>query len=302
MFWFLGSNLACTTTELADIQFQTVFSVGFMRHRQPQLSPVHYHLNCELFFVNQGQCTFRCGDRDYTCRRSDILLINDGTRHNMSYLSEDALLYSLHFSFSPASKQPSSFYSRLRSGLSAPILLHGQDTLFATLDLLRREFAMQQPLYETTVEALLQVFYAQLLRSLLDMPAPTLPQPFSITPPAARDQLFDIVPQAFYKAILDSFFNNLPPQQASLTWLSGCLRLGTVQTRRIVKKYYGVSFQERLIQSKIEKSKFLIATTDLSMKAIAEQSGYGSYHAFYEAFTARTGQTPSQYRRSHTKE
>lgn len=300
MFWFLGANFACATTELADMQFQSIFSTGFTRHHSSADFPhLHYHLNCELFFVNQGQCTVQCAGRDYICSRSDILLVNDGVWHRRSHLSQGALAYSLQFSFSPSNKQDLSFYDRLLSKISSPVLLRGQDHLLSTLNLIRREFALQQSLYDTTIDALLQVFYTQLLRSLLDDPAPSLPQPFTINPPKTRTQLFDIVPQAFYKAILDSFFNSHPLQQATLAALSGNLRLSEVQTRRVVKQYYGVSYQERLIQAKIERSKFLIASTDLSLKEVAEQCGYGSYHAFFKAFTARTGQTPSEYRKTN---
>ncbi len=303
MFWFLRSNLACTTTELADMQFQSIFSTGFTHHHSPtSLAPSHYHLNYELFFVNQGQCTVHCADRDYTCGQSDILLVNAGIWHRRVHLSQDALAYSLQFSFSPNSKETASLYSRLCSSLSSPVFLHGQAHLLSTLNLIRQEFALQQPMYDTTIDALLQVFYTQLLRSLLDIPAPSLPQPFFITPPETRSQLFDIVPQAFYKAILDSFFNSFPLQKATLAELSRNLRLSDVQTRRVVKQYYGVSYQERLIQAKIERSKFLMASTDLSLKSVAEQCGYSSYHAFFKAFTARTGQTPSQYRQFLTEE
>jgi len=303
VFWFLRANFVCSTTDVADICFQTMFSVDFMRHTAPTLAPVHSHLNYELFFVNQGQCTFRCGDRDYTCNPSDILVINAGTLHNRLQISPDALLYSLQFSFSPNSKQTSSFYERLFSKLSSPVLLRGQETLLSTLNLLRKEFALQQPLYDTTIDALLQVFYTQLLRSLLELPAPSLPQQFPIVPPATEEhRLLDNVPQVFYTALLDSFFLSLPLHKANLTELSKTLNLSAVQTRRIVKRYYGISFQERLIQAKLQRSRFLMATTDLSLKAIAEQSGYGSYHAFYKAFTAHTGQTPSEYRQTHAKE
>ncbi|MBQ3557504.1 MAG: helix-turn-helix domain-containing protein [Oscillospiraceae bacterium] len=300
MFWFLRSNFICAATDLADIRFHTIFSVGFTHARLPEVSPVHYHLNYELFFVNRGHSTVRCGDRDYVCGPSDILLINEGTRHATVRLSADADVYSLQFSFFPNNKQADSFYSRLLSRLSSPELLRGQETLLTTLNLLRKEFAQQQPLYDTTVEALLQVFYAQLLRTFLDVPAAPLPQSFPITPPADRkNQQFDVVvPQMHYKAILDSFFNSRSLQEnVCLAALSRELSLSAAQTRRVVKRYYGVSFQERLIQAKLQRSQFLMDTTDLSLKAIAEQCGYGSYHAFYKAFTAHTGQTPSEYRR-----
>ncbi|MBQ3135434.1 MAG: helix-turn-helix domain-containing protein [Oscillospiraceae bacterium] len=303
MFWFRRINFVCASTDVADICFQTVFSADFMQHAPPTLAPVHSHLNCELFFVNQGQCTFRCGDRDYTCNPSDILVINAGTQHNRLQISPDALLYSLQFSFSPNRKQTRSFYDRLFSTLSSPVLLQGQETLLSTLNLLRQEFALQQPLYDTTIDALLQVFYTQLLRSLLELPAPSLPQQFPIVPTATEEhRLLDNVPQVFYTAILDSFFLSLPLHKANLTELSKTLSLSAAQTRRVVKRYYGVSFQERLIQAKLQRSQFLMDTTDLSLKAIAERVGYGSYHAFFKAFTAHTGQTPSEYRQTRAKE
>ncbi|MBQ3134796.1 MAG: helix-turn-helix domain-containing protein [Oscillospiraceae bacterium] len=303
MFWFLEPNIICATTNLAGLHIQTIFSAGIMRHLPPSRpSTPHTHLNHELFFLDRGQCTARCGEQDYVCNRSDILLVGDGLRHNISQLSPDAVLYSFHFSFFPDSKQDAPLHSRLLDRLSAPILLRGQETLLSTLTLIRQEFALHRPMYDSTIDALLQVFYAQLLRCLLDPPASALPQPFTIDPPKELEhRLCDSVPQIFYTAILDSFFNSLPIQSATLSLLALCLHLGTVQTRRVVKAYYGVSFQEKLIQTKLEKSKLLMDTTDLPLKAIAEQAGYSSYRAFFNAFTARTGQTPSEYRHSRTK-
>lgn len=303
MFWFPEPNMICATTELAGLHIQTIFSRGIMRHQPPSLRSIpHVHLNGELFFVNQGQCATRCGEQDYVCNRSDILLIGEGLRHNVSRLSQDAVLYSFHFSFFPDSKQDAPLYSRLLAKLSSPVLLRGQEALLSTLNLIRQEFALHQPMYDTAIDALLQVFYTQLLRSLLDVPVSNLPQPFHITPPTNQEhRLCDSVPQIFYTAILDSFFNSRPIEEATLATLALYLNLSTVQTRRVVKAYYGISFQEKLIQTKLEKSRFLMDTTDLPLKAIAEQAGYSSYRAFFNAFTARTGQTPSEYRHARAE-
>ncbi len=304
MFWLLEANMLCATTELANLQFQTLLGTGFMRPRFPYMtSPPHRHLLYELYFVHHGQCTTNCDGQDYTYGQSDILLVNRGTLHNTSQVSEDADVYSILFSFFPVDKQDAPLYSRLLSRLSSPILLHGQEHLLFLLNQLRQECALKQPLYDATVDALLQLLYAQLLRSLLDIPASDLPQLFPIAPPTTEPhRLCDNMPQVFYMAVLDSFFNHLPPpQKATLTELSKHMYVSVGQIRRLVKQYYGVSFQEKLIQTKLERSQLLMATTDLSLKAVAEQAGYGSYNAFFEAFTAHTGQTPSQYRQACCK-
>ena len=304
MFWFLESQMAYITTELAGIQFQTILATGFMHPQFPwTASPPHRHLTCELYFVSAGQCTARCDGRDFVCHPSDLLFISAGTRHHVSQMSEDTVLHSLQFSIFPTGKQDSPLYAQLRDKLSSPILLRGQDKLLTLLNQLRQECALQQPLYDITVDALLQQFYAQLLRSILEVPAADLPQRFPITPPDTYPHHpGDNLPPVFYMAVLDSFFNNFPLQKASLDELSLRLRVSVSQTRRLVQKHYGVSFQEKLIQAKLERSKFLMKNPALSLKAVAERAGYGSYNAFFEAFTARMGQTPSQYREVCTKE
>jgi len=300
MFWFLESQMAYATTELAGIQFQTLLATGFMHPQFPwTASPLHRHLTYELYFVGGGQCTAHCDGRDYVCNPSDLLLISAGTRHHVSQISEDTVLHSLQFSIFPTDKQDSPLYSQLRDKLSSPILLRGQDKLLMLLNQLRQECALQQPLYETTVDASLQLLYAQVLRTLLDIPVVDLPQRFPITPPASYPHHpSDNLPHIFYMAVLDSFFNNYPLQTASLDELSLRLRVSVSQTRRLVKKYYGVSFQEKLIQAKLERSQHLMKNPSLSLKAVAELAGYGSYNAFFEAFTSHTGQTPSQFRES----
>ena len=303
MFWFVAANMVCATTELADLRIQTLLGASFMSQNFPwKHSNPHRHLNGELYFVNSGQCIARCGEQDYICNGADILLIPPGTQHTILQMSQNTDLHSFFYSFSPANKQDAPLYSRLLSRLSSPVFLRGQENLLLLLNQLRQECARKQPLYDTTVNALLQLFYVQLLRGLLDIPVSDLPQLFPIAPPITEPhRLCDTMPQIFHTAILDSFFNNSPLQKASLEELSRHLLVSVSQTRRMVKTHYGISFQEKLVQAKLERSLFLMSNPDLSLKAVAEQAGYGSYNAFFEAFTARTGQTPSQYRQTCVK-
>ena len=291
------NSLICITTALDELYIQTILEAGFLHYQSDRSFQPHHHLNCELYFINCGQCTIRCGGQDYTCSQSDILLINSGIEHTLLNRSEDAVLYSLRFSFYPADKQGSTLYSRLFTRLSTPVLLPEQETLIFPLNRLRQELALQQPLCNATISALLQLFYTQLLRTLLNISVPTLQPPFAIDLPQKQGiPPHNEVPQALYMDRLDYYFSNFPLQTASLPHLATYLNLSTRQTQRMLKTYYGVAFQERLIQAKLQKSQFLMATTNLSLEEIAEQAGYGSYPAFFKAFTARTGQPPSQYR------
>ena len=68
----------------------------------------------------------------------------------------------------------------------------------------------------------------------------------------------------------------------------------------LFKKTYGVSPQEYLLMRRIEKAKQLLSnnTTDLSVKQISIAVGFENPLYFSRVFRARTGFSPTQYRKN----
>lgn len=62
--------------------------------------------------------------------------------------------------------------------------------------------------------------------------------------------------------------------------------------------FFGISFQQDLIQMRIDYAKYLLETTSLSMEQIAEASGYSSNVHFFRQFKQQTGITPAKYRKN----
>lgn len=67
---------------------------------------------------------------------------------------------------------------------------------------------------------------------------------------------------------------------------------------RIFKKEYGVSIKEYLNKEKIELSKRLLQTSELSITAIAKMLGWDEMNLFVKFFKYHEGTTPSQYRQN----
>lgn len=65
----------------------------------------------------------------------------------------------------------------------------------------------------------------------------------------------------------------------------------------IFKKYTGKSFQEYLLECRMNYAASLLRTTDRPLLEIAEMSGYTDYSSFIKAFRKHYGVPPSQYRR-----
>lgn len=62
--------------------------------------------------------------------------------------------------------------------------------------------------------------------------------------------------------------------------------------------FFGISFQQDLIQMRIDYAKYILETTSLSIEQVAEISGYANEVHFFRQFKQLTGMTPAKYRKS----
>lgn len=70
---------------------------------------------------------------------------------------------------------------------------------------------------------------------------------------------------------------------------------------RIYRELFGTSCKDDIITSRIDKVKWLLENTSLSISQISEQCGYSNTSHFIRQFSSRTGMTPSAYRRKNEK-
>lgn len=291
MVWFENRQtkelIGMETTVLGQYRIQTVLDSGFFLHRKQRDPKAHNHLNHELYVIESGHCTAQCGDTVYECGTGDLLLIPIGIEHHVRTMSEDASLYSMRFSCQnlPLSR--------------SPLPLHSPQ-LLTLMQMMRQELARLQPFAPEKFHGLLQAFYAEFLRLLENPGQESVPAQSIVYPPERISKLPGYqagIPQEYYIDMLDEFFTHLPVETPTLTTLADRLHLSISQTKRLIKDKYGIPFQQKLMQTRIEHSKHLMHTTSLSLEQIAEAVGYHSYNTFFDAFCAQVGQTPSQYRK-----
>jgi AraC-like DNA-binding protein/uncharacterized cupin superfamily protein len=83
----------------------------------------------------------------------------------------------------------------------------------------------------------------------------------------------------------------------SITALAARLNISRSQCSRIFTKVYGISPYQYVMERKRTKAKELLATSNLTIYAIAERLGFGSVNHFSRQFRRWTGMSPSEYRR-----
>ncbi len=104
-------------------------------------------------------------------------------------------------------------------------------------------------------------------------------------------------PPAWLRPILAELdeSSELVPDFAELARRFG---LGASTLRRRFRQVLGVSPHEYVVQRRLTRARRLLGETDLPLKSIAEELGYGDVYFFARQFKARCGVTPAAYRRS----
>jgi len=98
--------------------------------------------------------------------------------------------------------------------------------------------------------------------------------------------------------IIDEYMNNCSPDM-SVSDLAEKVGLSVRQVNRILLKYYGMPFVERMNYFRMEKAKMLLSNTNIPVKDIAQRVGYDDGGYFARIFKKIHGITPSEYRGRH---
>jgi len=87
-------------------------------------------------------------------------------------------------------------------------------------------------------------------------------------------------------------------QALSLQTLSDRLKLSPRQTQRILKAYYGKTFQQKKAEARMSASALLLQNEHLSIADISETLGYSSAEHFSSSFRNYYGISPREYRKN----
>lgn len=92
-----------------------------------------------------------------------------------------------------------------------------------------------------------------------------------------------------------------PQNDWSLPAIASSLGISNSHFQRIYKTEFGISCMEDVIAARLEKAKWLLLHSELSVQEIADQCGYHHTNHFMRQFKHRVGITAMQYRRDQKK-
>ena len=100
-------------------------------------------------------------------------------------------------------------------------------------------------------------------------------------------------------SVLRTKIYSMPGHDWNIEGLAHEITLSKSYFQHLYKSYFGVSVISDVINSRVEHGKFLLSSTDITVKQIAQMCGYRNDIHFMRQFKEQTGMTPSEYRRDN---
>lgn len=228
----------------------------------------------ELFYVEDGSVELKNHARTLTAAAGQFVLLDCYSPH--SYYSKDGwACYWLHFDGQVAR----AFYRRIIEIWNSFLFdLDQYSPAFQHLMNIYELFRRSRPVDEAGVSSQITSILNAILSSA----------------PGVRENL--PVREAVTSAV--AFINERFRYPISLQDLADHAAISPYYFTRVFRHETGVTPHQYLINTRIANAKFLLRTTEDSVKDIAIQTGWGSESTFCTAFRKNAGVTPTEYRLS----
>lgn len=243
----------------------------------------HCHGNYELHIILNGRCRVSVQDRRLYLNQGDCVLIAPGEYHCPDATEGDILRFSLSFTPETTVLQQS-----LQQVLSQSLVTTVPDKLLQLCSDIFQEYAAGNLFKNEYMQAMLTQLMIHLLRQL------NL-EGIQSEPPDALSTIQFIIS-------IDDFFEVNFAEPAGEEILAKELNLSRRQLDRVLRKYYGMGYRQKLIRARMDHAAWLLRTTDWHISRVAAYVGYTSDSAFFQVFRQHFGTTPSRYRKQTPKE
>lgn len=238
----------------------------------------HCNADFEVHILLAGSCVIEVGHQTFKISQSEAMLIPPGVYHCLTEPSADFEWFCFCFS----SKQKGfsqALLAQINSVGSFPLSQITLTMCRMILDELTETYAFS----EESLSALFMQLLVKIFRGIgFNLPLQATVQDTT----------------SMRTAVIDDFFSHLQLPFGTEEELAASLNLSCRQLNRVLMQYYGMGFQQKMMQARMEYAKKLLRTTEYKAGEIGDLVGYIGDTSFYKAFQNYYRMTPQQYRES----
>lgn len=231
-----------------------------------------------LLLLLKSPARFILGHKEYIASKNSFILFQEGTPQYYHALGPEFINDWFHFLLSPEDER---FLNRLSIPFDQLIRIGDMSHLSMLVKNMSYENYSTNLHKEKTLELYFHLFFLKLSEKLC------VNQDSQIS--THYDKL----------SIIRSKIYNMPQNDWKIEALAHELAMSRSHFEHMYKSIFNVSVINDVINSRIDYSIYLLTTTDMSIKQIAEFCGYKSDTHFMRQFKSRMKVTPTEYR-SHS--
>lgn len=248
---------------------------------------LHSHSVFDIHIAYNEPFTMLVEEQEYCCHKGEILLIAPGSYHK-SLIQQSAQTICFKLSFLRHTIELSSFHGSTKYvSIASPlfsfngaVVVKGTPLFFNLLQQLQQLIGKDEFGIQPKCQGLLTAMTSELSCLL---------QQASATPKPLEDPR---------KEVAEYFFSHNLQGDHTLTELAKQLHCSARQLNRLLQEYYGMSFKDKFLATRITVAKNMLCHTNSSISEIALLCGYQSDSGFINSFRKAVGQTPLKYRNS----
>lgn len=282
MLDFLIGDVLCRLSTVA-VEYQEDPEVRYYQHS---------HTFFEIHYVTQGEFSCKAGEQKFHVPEGQLLLIEPGVYHSIKEISPVASKMCIGFEiYRPDGEEPNpedlAFAEVFFQAKSAVMDLKktGNGSGIANILCRIREISRQTMLVMTDREELKYLAALLLLKLHGDLTQHVR---------QGESKGAGSKEQKDYR--IDEFFNQNFQRNDGNELLAKQLCVSTRQLDRILQRTYGMGYQRKLIEIRLEIAVDMLRTTQKSISEISELLGYSSPSSFSAFIKRETNQSPSQIR------
>ena len=258
--------------------------------------PIHKHNFIEIVYTFSGNITHYVDSKAYNVSRGDLIFINFNQTHEyanngeMSFcnilIEPSFLCEQLINSFNALDILKLSLFSDFSPEASFLPYTHFEGKELINLEQLINnmvyEFENKKIGYKSALKSMCEQLFIYILRQMRS----------SSNNMQLFEQIDVLSPQILKYIETESL------EKISMTEYAKRCCYSPAYFSRIFKKCFGLTFTDFVKQSRIEKAKNLLLSTDESIDNIMHSVGYSDKKQFYKAFFDKCNSTPGEYRKN----
>lgn len=251
---------------------------------------LHTHSFFEICYAFAGQGLFRINEQDYALHKGQVFVAKPGETHEIISAEDDPLgIYFWSYTLTQRPDTPlatSGSDTLLNAFLNAqrPVSEH-TPAMQRILELLTEEIVHREPGYMQSIEMLVAKLLLDTARAVVDLP-PEQPQAL----PRAKS-MEEATVQSMVRYLRDNYHRPL-----TIRDLAAQVHLSERHSSRLFHKIMGVSILDYLTALRLEIAAQLLLERRLSIKEVAQATGYPDVRYFTTLFRQQTGLTPATFR------